>query len=479
MDKKMYQDDEFEQFLQDEVKQHRMYPSDHVWNNIRTELHGYRSWHALTFISVFIITALTLSTVLSTQQQNVHLQPLSVPNVHTSQQQAIAANHAAHEKSRQYFNTLAPSSINTHTIAELDATNDDLLANTIDNITPGSTIINTQAPKSSIVTTKHISNIRVLNATPIVSLNTITVAETTEALNNNEAVLTAKEDAVNADAATEDKEEKYPLITENLKTASSSVSKKLSPRKLSKFGFQFYITPSTSYRRLSDEKVKDIIQPAASAALPVNAPLNQPANVNEVVRHRPAVGMEIGFAVLYNISDRLKLKTGLQLNIRHYQIETFQSSTYDRATISLINFNGIENITRYSPYNNNVGYKQTELANKVYQLSVPIGLQWQVLKGKHLGMNAEASVQPTLNLNKNVYLLSTDYRHYADGNDFVRKWNINTNVGFNLTYSSGKTIWQLGPQIRYQHLPTFSNKYPIKEYLLDYGMRIGLTKAIQ
>ena len=64
MEDKKYQDD-LEQFLQDEVKQHRMYPSDHIWKNIRTELHGYRTWPALTFISLFIITALTISTLLN------------------------------------------------------------------------------------------------------------------------------------------------------------------------------------------------------------------------------------------------------------------------------------------------------------------------------------------------------------------------------------------------------------------------------
>jgi len=477
MDKKMYQD-EFEQFLQDEVKQHRMYPSDHVWNNIRTELHGYRSWPALTFIAVFIVTALTLSTVLSTQHQNVHLQPPTVPNVVTSQQQAIAANNAATEKSRRYFNTLAPSSINTHTIAELSTTNE--LQYTADNITPGSTIAMNSLPrKTSSTTSKNITPVHLLNATPVENNYSQLMNEETALVNDNSNTQLTKEEALNTETTQVIAEEKKPVINDAMKNFSSAVAKKTSSKKLSKFGFQFYITPSTSYRRLSDEKVKDLVQPASSAALPVNAPLNQPANVNQVVRHRPAVGMEIGFAILYNISDRLKLKTGLQLNIRHYQIETFQSSTYDRATISLINFNGVENITRYSPYNNNVGYKQTELANKVYQLSAPIGLQWDVLKGKHVGLNAEASVQPTLNLNKNVYLLSTDYRHYADGNDFVRKWNINTSVGFNLTYTSGKTSWQLGPQIRYQHLPTFSNKYPIKEYLLDYGLRIGLTKALQ
>lgn len=478
MENKMYQD-EFEQFLHDEVKQHRMYPSDHVWNNIRTELHGYRSWPALTFITVFIITALTLSTVLSTQQQNVHLQPPSVPNVITSQQEALAANNAATEKSRRYFNTLAPSSINTNTIAELDAASD--VNYTVDNITPGSTIsMNNQPYKTGHIAVNKINKAYTLNVPPVNSFNnTLTATEETAVVNDNGNSIPANNESVNNETAVIPTEEKYPLINENLKIFKTSASKKTAPGKFSKFGFQFYITPSTSYRRLSDEKVKDLVQPASSAALPVNAPLNQPANVNQVVRHRPAVGMEIGFAMLYTISNRLKLKTGLQLNIRHYQIETFQSSTYDRATISLINFNGVENITRYSPYNNNVGYKQTELANKVYQLSIPVGLQWDVLKGRHVGLNAEASVQPTLNLNKNVYLLSTDYRHYADGNDLVRKWNINTSVGFNLTYTSGKTSWQLGPQVRYQHLPTFSNKYPIKEYLLDYGMRIGLTKALQ
>ena len=56
MDNKEYLD-EFEQFLQEEVKQHRMYPSDHIWKNIRVQMHGYKAWPALTFISLFIITA--------------------------------------------------------------------------------------------------------------------------------------------------------------------------------------------------------------------------------------------------------------------------------------------------------------------------------------------------------------------------------------------------------------------------------------
>ena len=60
----MYQD-ELEEFLQDEVKDHRMYPSDQIWRNIQNEVHGPQTWPALTFISIFIISALTVATLIN------------------------------------------------------------------------------------------------------------------------------------------------------------------------------------------------------------------------------------------------------------------------------------------------------------------------------------------------------------------------------------------------------------------------------
>lgn len=470
MENQKYQD-EFEQFLHDEVKQHRMYPSDRVWTNIRTELHGHRSWPALTFISLFIITALTLSTVLSTQV-NFHPQPLSIPNIAKVEQETIAAHQAAGEKSRHYFNKLAPVHITMNTIAAIDYPTADVL------VTNNSLSQTDLTVATENIQQQNISRTKTANSLVLTTLQQpVEIIQQTEMV-SPEIIIAKPVDETVPDQDIHLLQEKDPSADDYLKDFSYNKTQPLKHSTVSKFGFQFYVTPSTSYRRLSDEKVREIIQPAV-ASLPVNTPLNQLSNVNEVVRHRPAVGLEVGFAVLYNITSRLKLKTGLQLNIRQYQIETFQSRTYDPTTISLISFNGVENITRFSPYNNNVGYKQTELENKVYQLASPIGIQWDVIKGKHVGINMEASVQPTFNLNKSVYLLSTDYRHYAEGNDLVRKWNINTSVGLNLSYKAGKTSWQIGPQIRYQHLPTYSNKYPIKEYLMDYGMRIGLTRAIQ
>lgn len=479
MDNKMYQD-EFEQFLQDEVKQHRMYPSDHIWKNIRTELHGYKAWPALTFISLFIITALTVSTLLINHPgRQVYLRGLTNTKLNHTTLNSVKASGSNLAEKKDYFQQIAPDQMTAETFAGMHST---LVAeNTVatrNTLIDQSAIPVTSSVTGELYTAKAVNKLpadRVtFNPALIESSFTIEPGKETEA---PAEITSAPETAIvqtNSDTHTNADDFVRDFVYVNNQPR----------RKNSKFGFQFYVTPSTSYRRLSDQKVKDIIQPAAAAASASpsqNVPLspNLAADVNNVVRHKPAMGFELGFAVLYNMSDRLKFKTGAQLNVRQYYIETFQSLTNDLTSLSLINYGGIETINFYSPWNNNTGYKKTQLDNKVYQIAIPLGIQWDVIRGKHFGFSTEASVQPTLTLNNNTYLLSTDYKHYTGGGDFIRKWNINTSVGFNLSYINGASSWQIGPQIRYQHLPTYSNQYPIKEFLLDYGVRIGFTRQIK
>lgn len=479
MDNKMYQD-EFEQFLQDEVKQHRMYPSDHIWKNIRTELHGYKAWPALTFISLFIITALTVSTLLINHPgRQVYLRGLTNTKLNHTTANSVKASGSNLAEKKDYFQQIAPDQMTAETFAGMHST---LVAeNTVatrNTLIDQSAIPVTSSVTGELYTAKAVNKLpadRVtFNPALIESSFTIEPGKETEA---PAEITSAPETAIvqtNSDTHTNADDFVRDFVYVNNQPR----------RKNSKFGFQFYVTPSTSYRRLSDQKVKDIIQPAAAAASASpsqNVPLspNLAADVNNVVRHKPAMGFELGFAVLYNMSDRLKFKTGAQLNVRQYYIETFQSLTNDLTSLSLINYGGIETINFYSPWNNNTGYKKTQLDNKVYQIAIPLGIQWDVIRGKHFGFSTEASVQPTLTLNNNTYLLSTDYKHYTGGGDFIRKWNINTSVGFNLSYINGASSWQIGPQIRYQHLPTYSNQYPIKEFLLDYGVRIGFTRQIK
>ncbi len=491
MDNQFYQD-EFEQFLQDEVKQHRMYPSDHIWKNIRTEVHGYTAWPALTFISLFIITALTISTLLINHPdkqipKNRVIASVPKPAAAKLFHSGVAVAEPVSTEN-DYLQQMAPEQITAETFAGLSELNPDQEIAMV--VTPvrehGVATVKTEpsANRQNNITERIITKQLPVTEQPEIQ-NTLITPSSLEKEDNilYTAAETEEASQTTTAAGTQvNKTESHGSADEFLKDFMPVAS--VSPKKRnSKIGFQFYITPSTSYRRLSDDKVKEIIQPAAAAAATSvrNVPLSPSysADINNVVRHKPAIGLELGFAVLYNMSSRLKFKTGVQLNVRQYYIETYQSFTNDLASISLINYRGIETINFYTPYNNNTGYKQTQLDNKVYQVSVPIGIQWDMIQGKHLGISAEASVQPTMTLNNSTFVMSTDYKHYADGNDFIRKWNVNTSMGLNISYKAGNTTWQLGPQLRYQHLPTYSNLYPIKEYLMDYGVRIGLTRQIK
>lgn len=489
----MYQD-ELEQFLQDEVKDHRMYPSDKIWRNINAEVNGHQRWPALSFISLFIISALTVSTLLNINPSQKLLKANSLRQSDPKKQPLQDLKHTLND-----FNSTAPSDLTANTIANLKRKGNPLEPelNVQDEAPVVAMNFSNRAEPISVLKNKldiHPSKPAFLDEMAIVvpmnqwaskelspeKLNFITEMneQTTMSAGNTKAIDQENQAIVETPtatgtAATEIKEQH--ATDKFLQDFAYVPPTRIERAKNSKFGFGFFITPSTSYRRLEDDKAKDLL-----GAAPTSAPvgINYTTDVNSIVRHKPAIGLELGFAVLYNMSNRLKFKTGIQFNTRQYHIETFQAST-DITTISLVNNRGVENISMLSPYNNNNGYKSTQLDNKMYQVSIPIGFQYDLIQGRKLGITAEASIQPTFTLNKSLYLLSTDYKHYADGNNLMRKWNINSAVGINLTYKTGVYQWYLGPQARFQHLPTYSNKYPITEYLMDYGIRLGFIKQLK
>jgi hypothetical protein len=442
--------DAFEEFLLDEVNEHKMYPSGRVWNNIRTEVQGKRSWPALTIIALTVLSALTISTFIGTQKTPTtsFLPPISKAAKNTSNQEKpfttyyssaqiigskiVVANSVSHLIKPVISKPFEQTAI---------ATNSDAIENSANDVS-------TDDASNSIseITSKN-----------IVAANTIT---TNDALNKSSDISLLP-----------------AIIQQQVNSDISNITATTSLQKKKKYSVQFYATPSASFRALSDQKVKELIQPSL-IAIPIASPGVQAPTFNQAVRHRPAVGLELGFALSYQVSNRLQFKTGLQLNIRQYQIETYESAA-NAATLSLLNGSRVQTVSVMSSYNNSGGFRTAQLDNKVYQMALPIGLDYQLVRFKKFGIHTQASIQPTYNINKNVYLLSTDYANYAAGNDYVRKWNINTSVGLQFSYQKGNTIWQLGPQIRYQTLPTYNNPYPIKENLIDYGFRIGWSKQFK
>jgi hypothetical protein len=275
-------------------------------------------------------------------------------------------------------------------------------------------------------------------------------------------------------------------INSNLNNGLTKVATQYSKRKytnykIERFSYQLYITPSISYRNLEDNQER--LNYATLSTFALNSPANTTSNivngnVNAVVHHKPALGMEAGGAILYRLNKNLQIKTGLQFNIRQYYIDAYWAP-YNIATISYVRNHQLDSVNMLSSYSNAGGFQSTKLDNKLYQISMPMGLQWSLFPDRKMGIDASITFQPTLTLNKNVYLLSTDYKYYTNGASFFRKWNANTGIDLNFTYKTTNRTWFIGPQVRYQHFPTYNDLYPIKEFRWDYGLKIGFTQPIR
>ncbi len=427
--------DAFEEFILDEVNEHRMYPSGRVWENIRTEVHGKRSWPALTIISLSILVALTVSTFVVTQKSTPIVKSLIV---HHSIAPVTATKPTIELQVKKTRKQFSKAVIQVHEVVPETPTQENL---------------ETTGTAFSTINNEVTDGLQ----TSIEAAATISTSDSQTKINKPSLLPALIQQQVN----------------NNFDLSSSANNK----QKNRKYSVQFYATPSASFRVLSDQKVKELIQPSL-IAIPLTAPISQTPTFNQAVRHRPDIGLELGLTFNYPVTNKLQFKTGLQVNIRQYQIDTYETGA-NAATLALVNGGRIQTVSVLSSYNNNVGFRSAQLNNKVYQIAMPIGLDYQVLKFKKFGIHTQATIQPTYNINKNVYLLSTDYANYAAGNEYVRKWNINTSVGIQFSYQKGNTIWQLGPQIRYQTLPTYNNPYPIKENLIDYGFRIGWSKQFK
>ena len=232
---------------------------------------------------------------------------------------------------------------------------------------------------------------------------------------------------------------------------------------------QLYITPTISYRKLTENKsyLRSIAQP--SAAYP-----SLYSSVNSNVTHKPDVGFELGFAAKYALSNNIKLRGGLQFNVNRYDVKAF-SSSYSLATIALNNGVRADSLNTLSNYSNVNGYKSNWLQNLYFQVSAPVGLEVNFKGNDKVHFGIASTIQPTYVLGDRAYLITTDYKNYAQVPWLVRRWNVNTALETFVVYNSGKTRWQVGPQVRYQLLSSFISKYPVKENLFDFGLKVGVS----
>jgi hypothetical protein len=195
-----------------------------------------------------------------------------------------------------------------------------------------------------------------------------------------------------------------------------------------------------------------------------------------VVTHRPDLGFELGMAAKYPITKKMKLTGGLQFNVNRYNIKAYNAVT----SVATIMFNARRNnradsLNAVTSYSNRSGYKTDWLQNYYIQISAPVGVEFKVAGNDKVQFGVGTTIQPTYVLGDRAYLISTDYKSYAEVPQLVRRWNVNTALNTFVGYSTGRLSWQVGPQVRYQLLSSFIDKYPVKENLFDFGLKVGIS----
>lgn len=496
-----YDHTEFEDFLKEQADHYRLYPSDQTWRRIQNQIHGHKKWPALTTISVLVISMLVIGTLIIKPEIKTTILAVNTKTNELTQPALANSNEpdnadVSKQKDAALAGNLAIDKITQHTMAAV--------AETIQEKNAASNFFQAVNMAKNIDLQENTLIAGNLNTPSKFSKNNfVTKADFEKQAGKSRE----KKDQENlfdfalktisqpftlnpglnyvAYAAQHNKDNPYYIryavntyttsdIDEILENSRSNYNYRPFKNSISKFDFQFYLTPSVSYRRLTDNEQGKAASTYVSALSLATSPFV--FDVNKLVSHKPAIGYEVGFSMGYKLSDRLSLKTGLQFNMDQYNIDAYLYSASVNAAPAEYT------PTIFSPFLVNrtiVSSSPFTLKNRYYQLSVPVGIDYKILEKGKLSWNVATSIQPTYTFDKEPFVVSTNYKDFADGSQLMRNWNVNGNVETYLSYKMGSVKWQVGPQFRYQFLPSMSDAYPIKEYLLNYGLKIGFTKTIK
>jgi hypothetical protein len=422
---KRYSKEEMDELLKEKSDQYLLYPSDRVWKNIHKELHPSNGWRyaSLTFLFLFIASV-------SIQVKKNEL-----------------SKGVMNQKESLYQFISSPSS--------------DLANNTL-------RLPELYIPVQVYGLSKEPLSIQQLSdrISPAIINKRSLAFELPQQIAGRPALIPTPEVSLTAATPKEEKKHSLSEAIDLVVTTARKISKDIK--------WQVYGGPSVGYRRLEGQATRNIYQYAVYS-LSTNAVFAR--DVKDVVNHKPAMGFELGTAMIYPLSKRLSIRTGIQANYSQYQIKAF-SSIPEIATYAVNNSSSGTPLSAVSMYRNNEGLSPATIQNEHYMLSIPMGLDYRVSGNEKLNFSVGSSIQPTYVFANYSYLLSSNLQNYAKEPSLNRNWNINGAVEASVNFEHKGYRWSIAPQFRYQLLSSFKDKYPVKENLMDMGIKIGIIKTI-
>ena len=276
--------------------------------------------------------------------------------------------------------------------------------------------------------------------------------------NPGKSILIQLEDGDNVDA-------------ENGANTESSALKAAAKRN-SKTTWIFFATPAitTTYFTGKNLESHNLINSSASPLI-VN-----PNQIGNTMRYNARIGLNLGAEMNYQFAEGWEIVAGTQLSYLGYNILAHKVHPTFSYLYLRNEDNSMEPKKYITYYGSGEGLDEVVLHNNSIQLSVPIGIKHSVWKNNNVEIKIGTSLQPSLVLNGHAYILSADGRNYVNDPELMRNVNISGEINSSISFQGEKVKWHIGPTVRYQALSSFKNIYPVGEHLIDYGIRIGISK---
>ncbi len=496
--------DNFEHSLKQHADQFSMIPSKRVWNGVYNSLHPGSKWPSLTMVLIFLLTLIGIGPLFNTSK-NSSLTPLpdniqqsiseeietDFYNIKTLQEKeyifsektipgkvVALINHSdeRNEKGKNQLNTISHT-ISRNVIAKEEKS--DFKKNQDENILKYKTavdkpmekihhsiVVNIQDYKKNLATFSKENVLEIERSFPENSIFDLKNNFNFDDHRNLVSLLRlnpGKPVLINIENANEDS----LIITQ---TDLNKLSPKVTKRN-NKTTWIFFATPTVSTTYFTGNDFENQSSVISSSPLVIN-----PGQVKRSMRFNARLGLNIGTELNHSFANGWEVVSGAQISYSGYNIlankvhPTFSYLYLKDAPNSIIPHKYI------TYYGSGIGLDEVVLHNNSLQLSVPVGIKHSVWKNNNIEIKIGTSVQPSLLLNGSAYILSTDGRNYVTDDELIRPINVTGEFNSSISFQGDKVKWHVGPVVRYQALSTYKNNYPVNEHLIDYGIRIGISK---
>lgn len=488
MERKFYTD-EFEDLIKESADDFKMIPSKKVWQGLYNDLHPGRRWPSLVVTFALIFGLLTIS-YLNTQrheQPNINVSGLSKSSLNSSDKNSSLTNNintkttaqVASQKqniSKQIITSTNSSVSSVKVPANTSIKNlsyydfeDNAETKDEEQFSSGSTSYNENIfkPIAGVADDINQSN---STAQTGVDQDINSPEYFTNHISNLPGALINIDKPLSQNSA----DVNLTLVSAGQSTDEVNTTKNQKIKKLrtSKVRWMYSLSPTVTYRRYTafEAPNANIVLSGLTNAVPA-------FDVNRKSSQHPSSGLEAGITMKYPLNRYFKFTSGFQLNYSSYIIE---ANTVHSTTANLLLQNERTGMpyafSNISYYGNGAGVAPVNLRNYSVSMSLPIGLEYLLGGNDRVKFYIAATAQPVLALASRSYVLSTDNKNYLTNPEMARHINMATNFGAFMSVNSKKINWQLGPQVNYQLLSSFTDIYPVKEHYVNYGIKLAFGR---